>query len=176
MERTTVFLIGFMGSGKTTLGKKLAHKMGLAYCDLDEELCRKYQVDSVRTYIELHGFDAFRKAESDTLKGLSLSGLLVSTGGGTPCYFDNTAWMKSRGIVVFLDVNEGVLYSRLKNEQQHERPLLKELDEEGLKNFIHAKLQERMPFYGQAHIAFNPVDEKLETLIGLIEQTKVRLH
>jgi shikimate kinase len=173
MAAQTVFLIGFMGSGKTTTGKKLAHKLGLAFCDLDEELCRKFAVPSISILIGQHGFETFREAETETLKNLNLKNALISTGGGTPCYFDNMQWMKSRGVVVFFEVNEGVLFSRLKTEEQSERPLLKDLDDEQLMSFIHTKLEERLPFYRQAHITFNPVTEKMETLVEEVERVKI---
>lgn len=166
----TVFLIGFMGSGKTTFGKKLAAKLKLQFVDLDEQICISNKTESINNLIEQKGFDYFRETESGTLQSLQLENSLVSTGGGTPCYYDNMDWMKQNGIVVFLQVDEGVLLSRLKNTDLEERPLLKGLDEEGLKNFITEKLKERMPFYEQAHFVFNPVNEKMEVLVEKIQK------
>ncbi len=166
----TVFLIGFMGSGKTTFGKKLATKLKLEFVDLDEQICISNKTESINSLIELKGFDYFRKTESETLKSISLGNSLVSTGGGTPCYFNNIDWMKKNGTVVFLQVDEGVLLSRLKNTDLEERPLLKGLDEEGLKTFITEKLKERLPFYEQAHFTFNPVNEKMEVLVEKIQK------
>lgn len=163
----TVFLIGFMGSGKTTFGKKLAAKLKLQFVDLDEQICISNKTESINSLIELKGFDNFRQTENETLKSLSLENSLVSTGGGTPCYFNNIDWMKQNGTVVFLQVDEGVLWSRLKSTDLEERPLLKGLDEEKLKNFISEKLKERIPFYEQAHFTFNPVTEKMD---GLVEK------
>ena len=77
--------------------------------------------------------------------------------------------MKRRGVVVFLQVDEGVLFSRLKNTDLEERPLLKDLDEEGLRNFIHEKLQERLPIYQQANITFNPITQKIEELVEMLK-------
>jgi len=166
----TVFLIGFMGSGKTTFGKKLAAKLKLQFVDLDEQICIANKVESINSLIEAKGFDYFRQTENETLKSLPLENSLVSTGGGTPCYFDNIVWMKQNGTVVFLQVDEGVLLSRLKNTDLEERPLLKGLDEEKLKNFISEKLKERLPFYEQAHFVFNPVTEKMEVLVKKFEK------
>lgn len=164
----TVFLIGFMGSGKTTFGKKLAAKLKLNFVDLDEQICIQNEIESINSLIELKGFDYFRQTESETLKSLLIENSLVSTGGGTPCYYDNLDWMKQNGTVVFLQVDEGVLLSRLKNTNLEERPLLKGLDEERLKTFITEKLKDRMPFYEQAHFVFNPVNEKMEVLVEKI--------
>ena len=166
----TVFLIGFMGSGKTTFGKKLATKLKLEFVDLDEQICISNKTESINSLIELKGFDYFRKTESETLKSISIGNSLVSTGGGTPCYFNNIDWMKQNGTVVFIQVDEGVLLSRLKNTDLDQRPLLKGLDEEGLKTFISEKLKERLPFYEQAHFVFNPVNEKIEVLVEKIQK------
>jgi shikimate kinase len=177
---SAVFLIGFMGAGKTTFGKKLAAKLGLQFVDLDEAVVEyemrntKYEVNSpasVKDLIELKGIDYFRKAEADVLRQLDLDKKLISTGGGAPCYYNNMQWMKEHGTVVFLNVDEGVIYSRLKATNLDERPLLKGLDDEGLKTFIHEKLQERLPVYQQAHIQFNPVKQKTEELVSLLTQS-----
>ena len=149
----------------------------MQFVDLDEEVAkledRRPETGvnspaSVQQIIAKHGIDYFRKAEADTLRNLKLSNKLISTGGGAPCYYNNMQWMKEHGTVVFLNVDEGVLYSRLKTTDLNERPLLKGLDDEGLKKFIHDKLQERLPVYNQAHIQFNPVTDKIEVLVGML--------
>lgn len=171
---STIFLVGFMGSGKTTFGKKLTTKLKLEFIDLDSEVINHYQaheenVHSIKEIIEQNGLPFFRAIESETLRLLDVNNKVISTGGGTPCHFDNMEWMKRRGTVVFLNVDEGVLYSRLKNTDLEERPLLKDLDEEGLKNFIHEKLQERLPIYIQANITFNPVTQRMEELVEMLK-------
>lgn len=170
-----IFLVGFMGSGKTTFGKKLATKLKATFVDFDEAVVSKYNVDnaeapvnSLKQLIEEKGFPFFRAIESETLRLLDTDGNVISTGGGAPVYFDNMGWMKRRGTVVFLNVDEGVLLSRLKTTDLEERPLLKDLDDEGLKQFIHDKLAERLPVYQQAHIHFNPVTQKMEELISAL--------
>ena len=163
------FLIGFMGSGKTTFGKKLAAKLKTEFIDLDEVVVNNYHVTGINELIETKGMDFFRQAESEVLKGLTITNAVVSTGGGTPCYFDNLSWMKNRGVVVFLQLDEGIIFSRLKTTNLEERPLLKDLDDEGLKAFIHEKLEERMPFYNQADITFNPVRQSLNELLTLLK-------
>ncbi|MCW5908990.1 MAG: AAA family ATPase [Chitinophagales bacterium] len=153
----TVFLIGFMGSGKTTLGKKLAAKLGLQFVDLDEQICFTFHASRLSSLIEEKGIDFFREAESKVLKEIDVSGKLIATGGGTPCFFDNMDWMKSKGVVVYIELDEKTLFHRLKQTDLSERPLLKGLDNEGLKNFINRTLAERKQFYSQAHIALNPL-------------------
>ena len=163
------FLIGFMGSGKTTLGKKLAAKLKVAFIDIDELLIQQQQVSGIKELVENKGMDYFRQAESDVLHGLSSQNAVVSTGGGTPCYFDNMAWMKRSGVVVFLQMDEGVIFSRLKTTDLEERPLLKGLDDAGLKAFIHEKLNERIPYYKQADIFFDPVHGKINDLVTQLQ-------
>ena len=169
----TVFLVGFMGSGKTTFGKKLAAKLMLPFVDLDQEVIRHYQsqeegVHSVKDIIGQNGMPFFRIIEGEALRLLNVENKVISTGGGTPCHSENMYWMKERGIVVFLNVDEGVLFSRLKNTDRQERPLLKDLDDEGLKHFINETLQERLPIYTQANITFNPVTHKMEEIIEML--------
>ena len=163
-----IFLIGFMGSGKTAFGKKLANKLKTEFIDIDEQVILKYQVTGISEVIETKGMDFFRQAESEVLKGLTIKDAVVSTGGGTPCYFNNLAWMKRRGVVVFLQLDEGVIYSRLKTTNLAERPLLKGLNDDELKHFIHEKLQERLPYYTQADIIFNPMIQKIDDLVLLV--------
>jgi shikimate kinase len=159
-----VFLIGFMGSGKTTFGKKLATKLHLSFIDLDESIISSEKKTIEKIVLE-HGMEYFRNIETATLKSLNISGKLISTGGGTPCFHNNIDWMKETGIVVYLQVDEGVLFSRLKQTDLNHRPLLKGLDEGGLKKYISETLKEREPIYKQAHIAFNPVKEPMEILV-----------
>ena len=168
IPRSAIFLIGFMGSGKTTFGKKLAAKLKMEFVDLDREVIERQKAESIKQIIVQNGFPFFRAVESETMRLLDTNNKIISTGGGTPCHFDNLEWMKRRGKVIFLNVDEGVLLSRLKNTDLEERPLLKDLDEEGLKKFIHDKLAERLPIYKQADISFNPVGQKMDELIELL--------
>lgn len=162
----TIFLVGFMGAGKTTFGKKLAKELQLQFIDLDEAVCAAYGYPSVTAMVGEKGIDFFREAESKMLREQDSNLKVISTGGGTPCYYDSMAWMKERGTVIYLDLDEKTLYNRLRQSEMNERPLLQGLDDEGLKQFIHTKLQERLPFYTQAHIHFNPIRDKVEDLVG----------
>lgn len=168
-----IFIIGFMGAGKTTFGKKLATQLKRSFIDIDEAIITRYQqqdaeVRSIAKLIEQKGLPFFRTFESETLQSLSLSHQVVATGGGTPCFFDNLAWMKRRGAVVYLAIPEGVLLSRLKTTNLHERPLLSGKSENELKNFIKNELEQRLPFYQQAHLCFNPLRQPMSELIELL--------
>lgn len=165
----TVFLIGFMGSGKTTIGRKLAGRLDCDFVDLDAAI-EKAEGMYIHDLINEKGEVYFRETESHTLKRLGLKDKVISTGGGTPCFFDNMEWMKANGKVVFIDPNEGVIFSRLKTTDLTKRPLLKGLDDQGLKDFIRTKLAERMPFYAMADIVFDPMAGSIDDLSKQIFQ------
>jgi shikimate kinase len=170
VKHRAVFLIGFMGSGKTTTGKKLAAKLGLQFVDLDAEIVRQSEYNSIAEIEAAKGMDYFREAERNVLQRMDVTGKLVSTGGGAPCYFNNLEWMKSKGIVVYLEMNEKSIYNRLKQTNLEERPLLKGMNDEQLRDFITTKLQERRPFYEQAQVMFNPIKDKLDELVERLEK------
>jgi len=169
VNKSAVFLIGFMGSGKTTTGKKLAAKLGLQFVDLDAEIVRQSEFNSIAEMEAARGMDYFREAERDVLQRTDVVGKLVSTGGGAPCYFNNLEWMKSRGVIVYLEMDEKSIYNRLKQTNLEERPLLKGMNDEQLREFITTKLQERRPFYELADVVFNPVREGVEELASLLK-------
>jgi len=156
-----------MGSGKTTIGKKLAGKLGYEFIDLDAAI-EKAEGMYIRDIINEKGEAYFREVETHTLKLIELSNKVISTGGGTPYFFDNIKWMKTNGKVVYIELDEAVLFSRLKTTNLEHRPLLKGLDDDGLKVFIHDKLEEREPYYTQAHLKFNPIRDSVEELIQKI--------
>src|SRR5690606_32439248 len=96
-----IFLIGFMGCGKSTLGKKVATKTGYSFIDLDELIVQKIHM-SISDYFESHGEAAFREIERDTLHSLYGSkNTIVATGGGTPCHLNNMEWMNKNGKTVY---------------------------------------------------------------------------
>lgn len=146
-----VFLIGFMGCGKTTMAKKLSLKMGYQLIDLDQEIELSIG-ESIGSYFEANGEQAFRELESKSLKRFNYpDDCVVATGGGTPCYYDNMDWMNSSGITVYLEMPSIALAQRLYNGRA-KRPLLKDLSEDQVQNFIESKMVERDPFYQKAKI------------------------
>lgn len=163
-----IFLVGFMGSGKTTVGKKLAGKLGCGFLDLDAAIEHREEA-FIRDIIAEKGEAYFRQVEAAVLRDVPLDNKVISTGGGTACFFDNMDWMKSHGKVVYIELDEAAIYSRLKTTNLEHRPLLKGLDDEGLKAFIHTKLEERLPYYEKADISYNPIRESIEELIAKIQ-------
>ncbi|MBK1441955.1 shikimate kinase [Parapedobacter sp. ISTM3] len=162
-----VFLIGFMGSGKTTWGRKLANQTGRAFIDLDETIVSETGV-AITDYFAQHGECAFRELESRILKNLPLDRpTIVSTGGGAPCYFDNMAWMNKTGITIYFYLPAKALWDRLMQTDVSTRPALNGLSGEALLAFIETKLAERDPYYRQAGHVVNQLSLKLEELVKL---------
>lgn len=145
-----VFLIGFMGSGKSTVGKVSAKKLGLKFLDLDSFI-EEQEGKSIREIFSFYGEEKFRLLEKEALAKVSAfeDDLLIATGGGCPCFFDNMELMNQIGLTVYLKISLGRLVSRLKNGMD-ERPLLNEVSD--LYEFISAKLEEREPFYSKAQL------------------------
>ena len=163
-----IFLIGFMGCGKSTLGKKVATKTGYSFIDLDDLICQKINM-SISQYFDLHGEAAFREIERETLHSLyGIKNTIVATGGGTPCYDDNMEWMNKNGKTVYLKIPPKALLSRLSQKDIDSRPLLKGKSHEELLAFIESKLEERSPFYKQAKIIYDVLQSNPKDLIKQI--------
>ena len=146
-----IFLIGFMGCGKTTTGKKLAAKLGYPFFDLDHQIEAELG-KTIAAYFNEYGEAAFRQLENTKIKTFDYPGnAVIATGGGTPCYFDNMDWMNANGLTVYINMNAQALAKRLEKGKA-KRPLLSGLDSPGLISFIEQKLEDRNPFYTQAKL------------------------
>ena len=156
-----LFLLGFMGCGKSYWGKILASKLGLPFLDLDEWISDKEGKTVAQIFAE-KGEAAFRLMERDALHSLAdLPTSVVATGGGTPCFFDNMDWMNRNGTTIYLDTPPTLLAERLRGTKA-DRPLLAAMAEADKQEFISLKLQERMPFYVQAKLIIEQTgDEKV---------------
>lgn len=149
-----IFLIGYMGAGKTTLGKALAHEMNLPFVDLDWYIEERFH-RSIRELFAERGEDAFRQLERNMLHEVGeFEDLIISTGGGTPCFFDNIDYMNRCGQTVFLEVHPDILFRRLRVATR-QRPILQGKNEEELREFIRQALQQRLPYYEQARYRFD---------------------
>lgn len=152
-----IFLIGFMGSGKTHWGKLWAEKSGLAFFDLDA-IIEDAEKRSIETIFEKSGEAYFREKESTSLKTFSdKDNCIIACGGGTPCFNNNMSWMNANGTTIYLKASASQVLEQVKNEKD-KRPLLKKLNAAEILFFIEQKLKERKPFYSQARIIL-PVDE-----------------
>ncbi len=149
-----VYIIGFMGSGKTTTGIKLAGLLGWAFNDLDRNIEARTGMTIPQIFAK-HGEHWFRKVESEVLRDPDLlSDMVISTGGGTPCYEDNMDYMVETGLTIYLKLTPDQLKSRLSGSGR-ERPLIKDLGDEGLLSFIREKLSYREKWYNMAELTFN---------------------
>lgn len=158
-----IFLIGFMGSGKSTLGSRLARMMGYDFVDMDR-LIEETAGMTIPEIFREHGEPVFRKWEHDILLELcGRNNVVVSTGGGAPCHGDMIRTMNDNGITVYIKLSPEALKERLMRSKT-ERPLIKGKSEEQLLEFIKDLLAEREPYYSQARYSIDGVDPGLETL------------
>jgi shikimate kinase len=169
-RKKIVYLIGFMGSGKTTAGKKLASSLGWSFTDLD----RKIEEDQGMTIPEIFtslGEERFREIESELLRTFSRDEyIVVSTGGGVPCFADNMKFMLETGLTVYLKLTPGQLASRL-NTTTGERPLLKGLQGDELLKYIRNKLEERSLWYEKSEVVIDGFSADIETLVKIIRKS-----
>lgn len=164
-----VYLIGFMGVGKTTYGKKLAHKLNFKFIDLDKYIEDKYKF-TIPSFFSVLGEEAFRTIENLCLKEIScFENIIVSTGGGTPCFYDNLNVIKSSGLSIYLKMNPLQLISRLSNSKK-KRPLLKNRTSEELQNFISETLTNREKYYLQADYIVDALNLKTTELVQIIQK------
>lgn len=168
MSNTPVFLVGFMGSGKTTWGKKLANALGLPFIDLDHEIVSEIGM-SIPEYFEQFGESRFREKEQEILLNQKGKSAIISTGGGTPCFYDNMDWLLENGTVIYLQHSPRSLWNRLSNSDIRKRPSLNGLQGESLLHFIEKKLAQRNPYYIRAQIIIDQINTPLEELVSLVE-------
>ena len=167
-KHNLIFLIGYMGCGKTTMGKKLAARLDYKFIDLDEVL-EQHTGITIAQYFKIHGEDSFRKLESEIMKKTDTTiPAVISTGGGLPSFFNNMQWMKQHGQTVYIKLNPGVLASRLEHSKE-ERPILYGKHSDELIAFIKEKLAEREVYYNQASLITDGLTltpERLEQLLN----------
>ena len=146
-----IYLIGYMCSGKTTLGTLLKEIADIKFTDLDQYI-EECEGKSINEIFAQKGEEEFRNIEQKALKEVTETiGGIIATGGGTPCFFDNMEYMKENGDVIYLNCSRKELFERLKIYKAT-RPLLKDKCDDELKEFIEMALPKREPFYNKASI------------------------
>ena len=156
---TRIFLTGYMGAGKTTLGRALAAEIGIPFIDLDHYIEKRYCKTIAQLFAE-KGEEGFREIERRMLHEVGeFEDVIISTGGGTPCFFDNIEYMNGQGTTVYLDVPVERLFIRL-SIARSKRPLIKDKNDEELMTFITEQLAKRAPHYRKAQYSFKA--DKLE--------------
>jgi shikimate kinase len=163
-----IYLIGFMGSGKTHWGHQLSEKLRLPFFDTDEQIVNSEGL-SVTEIFEKFGEEYFRLKEKGVLHIIaeSHSSFVMACGGGSPCYFNNIDYMNQSGTTVWLNTPLNVLYQRLVNEKD-KRPLLKGLSDEQLRSFIIKKYADRKIYYEQAEVIIDDEELSLDHFIEKI--------
>lgn len=164
-----IFLVGFMGCGKSYLGRHLAPLMQYDYIDMDKYI-EENEGLSVKEIFEQKGEDYFRKTEHYFLETLDANkNIVISTGGGVPCFFNNMEIINQKGLSIFINPDKEVTISRL-IKGKHKRPLLASLSQEEIEDYYDKKLAERLPFYKQAKIQVGKITA--EELLPIIENYK----
>lgn len=164
------FLTGYMGSGKSTLGKRLARRLGIPFIDLDEHFEEKYR-SSITLFFERFGEDSFRKMEHETLLEVieKHSDAVISTGGGTPCFYNNMDVMNQSGVTIYLRLPASTLAQRLSNSPfRYRRPKLKGLDKSSMLETVSAHLAERQKYYEQSKITIETLNLKVDEIVSFI--------
>ena len=164
-----IFLIGFMGAGKTTIGKELSSLMKLSFVDLDLFIEHRFR-KTIRQIFEEKGENFFREIEQKALHEVAeFEDVIIPTGGGTPCFHQNMTYMNERGTTVYLKVSTDELVKRL-SANKGTRPILKGHSDNTLNLFVEEMVAKRKPFYEQAHIIFNADSLDTSTLCMQLKQ------
>jgi shikimate kinase len=162
-----IYLVGYMASGKTYTGPRLAQALGYSFIDLDQEIETRYKI-SIRDFFSKYGEEQFRKAERIMLENtIHLNNIVVSTGGGTACFYDNMALMNASGITVYLRQSAETLVRRLKHSKKP-RPLADNNDEEALRTQIIGHLEMRIAYYERAKIIVDTHTSDIEKIALLV--------
>lgn len=166
-----IFLVGFMGSGKSTFGKKLANKLNYKFIDLDDFIEDKYKL-SIGDIFKQNGEDYFRQIENENLLNIieqNNSNIVISAGGGTPCFYNNMDIMNESGLTIYIRQGANCLYHRL-NRSKKFRPLIEGMQHFQLVEYLEKNLAIRKPFYEKAK--YNILGKNLRTqqLISIVNK------
>jgi len=166
---TRIFLIGFMGSGKSTLGAQLARRLDFQFMDMDKLIEDTAELTIPEIFNE-HGEEVFRKWEYDILLELCRrEKLVISTGGGAPCHLGMMDLMNANGCTIYIELSPEALKDRL-IQSRTERPLIKGKSEEELLEFITTLLSEREQYYSRSNLIVNGVNLNSKQLADLLKE------
>jgi len=159
-----IVLVGFPGTGKSTVGKVLARKMGLQFLDSDQEFESHYRT-SISIFLQKFGEELFRKYENEILqKLLQEDNIVLATGGGTPCFHDAMSLINEKATSVYVKLSKESLFIRL-TQAKKRRPLVEKSNPEELKDYIENALKVREPIYQQAHIVAKGESIDIDALV-----------
>ena len=163
-----IYLVGYMGAGKSTAAKRLANRLGWEVADTDEMFEEKYRI-SVDDFFQKYDEPLYRKLESEILKSTESSEhVVIATGGGTACYYDNMEWMNRHGCTVFMRISPQAAVDRVLHSR-HKRPLARGKSEAELMEYVNWHYASRLPFYEQAQLTVKSEDVDLDGLLSNLE-------
>ncbi len=172
-----IYLVGMPGSGKTATGKRLAKATGFAFADLDARIAEHERMPVAEIFAQ-HGEEYFRQLESGKLRQTDgWQRHIIATGGGTPCFLDNMAWMNRHGLTLFLEVPLAELVRRLtaNAQAQQKRPLFAGKSVDELTESLSLMLQTRLLFYETAHFRLLPHETDTAKIVSFLKQKAPRL-
>lgn len=163
-----IYLIGFMGCGKTSVGEILAKKLGYTFIDTDQHIENKYN-ETVSSIFSREGESKFREYEKEALIDLKkIDNSIIATGGGMPCSDANIKTIKESGISIYLKLDSKSLVNRVSNSSQP-RPLTIGKSKEQLLDLFIELLAVREPYYNQADIIVNVIGLKMKEVMAKID-------
>lgn len=162
-----IYIVGYMGAGKTTAAKRIANRLGWEVADTDAMFEEKYRI-SIHDFFQKYDEQLFRRLESEVLKSTeNLENTVISTGGGLACFFDNMEWMNQHGLTLFMRISPEAAAERILNSKR-KRPLTENKTKEELTEYIRQHYASRLPFYEQAQITVKSEDFDLDGFMELI--------
>ena len=171
-----IIIIGYMGAGKTTVGKALARELRLPFYDLDWYIESRMRKTVPQIFAE-RGEEGFRQVERNMLHEVAeFEDVIISCGGGTPCFFDNMEYLNQQGDTIYLKATPEVLFRHLQMGKTV-RPLLRDKTPEEMLSFIAAQLSQREPFYTQArHMLDVNLLDTYEKIRISVQRIREQLH
>jgi shikimate kinase len=165
-----IFIIGYMGAGKSTIGKRLAKKLAMPFVDLDDAFEAKYRY-SIPRFFDHFGEEKFREFENECLKEIirDYANAVISTGGGTACFNDNISLMNEEGTTVYIKMHSKSLTERL-NRARRLRPVVRDIQNDDMQEFVKEQLQERSIYYEQAKITIKGESLDIGELIRSLDR------
>ncbi|MBE9488266.1 MAG: shikimate kinase [Bacteroidetes bacterium] len=165
-----IFLVGYMGCGKSTLGRHMAQELNYKYIDTDTLIEKKYDATIPQIFV-LHGEDRFREMEREAVQSLDESeNAVVSTGGGLPCHNENIELLNSKGFTIYIEVPEELLLKRI-SKTSSKRPLLAHKTPDEMLDFVKDSLDRRRPYYQQAKMKISGGHIQAHDIVQLMNMT-----
>ena len=164
-----IYFVGYMYSGKTTVGKRLARQLGYRFIDTDKVFEERYKI-SIPDFFSRYDETAFRKLEHEILLSTAeCDDCVISTGGGTPCFHNNMDFILEKGLSIYLEATESTILSR-KAKSKKARPVLDSMSYDELRTFVTEQLAERRPFYERADLRFDAENVSIDAICNAVKE------